>query len=703
MADHPLQPLLRPRSLAIVGASATPGSVGQVMLRQAIEGGFRGKLYPVNPRYESLEGLACYPTLADLPEAPDHVALAVANRRVEAQLEAALDKGARAASIAAALTLAEDGEPPLAARIAGLAREAKIPLCGGNSTGLYNFADRVRICGFATRRDHRSGGIALISHSGSAMCALVDGEARIDFGLAVSTGQELITTAADYLDFALEMPGTRVVGLFLEGLRDPEGFVAALEKARRQDIPVVALKLGRSEGAARMAYSHSGALVGDDGAFQALCDRYGVTRVATIDELAYGLMMFAQPHTVGPGGLASLHDSGGERALFIDLAADAAVPFAELAPETLAKLAARLDPGLPAVNPLDAWGDGHDFAATYESCLTAMMQDPATALGALVCDRGAGGKVYPDYPEIARSAHAASGKACFIVSSHQGSGSSETAVAATRAGFPVIDGMADFLKGVRHLFERRDFRLRPEAAPPPAPPVGVVARWRPRLTAGAPLAEAEAMALIADFGLPANPSRSAEGWQAVEAAAAALGYPVVLKTAQPEILHKSDHGGVKLDLRDAAALRRAYRELAGRLGPRVTVAPMARQGGVEMLLGLYHDAQFGPVVVLGGGGLHAETLRDVVFALPPFDGAAARRLLDRLRMRPLLDGGWGTAPADVGALAEVAARFSVLAAALGPQLAEIDINPLLVGPQGCLALDARVIGRAAPATARASA
>jgi acyl-CoA synthetase (NDP forming) len=663
------------------------------MLRQAIGGGFAGALYPVNPNYRTLEGLTCYPDLAALPEAPDHVAIAVANRRVEAALATAIDRGARAASIAAGLALAEEPEPTLARRIEARAREAGIPLCGGNSTGLYNFADRTWICGFETRADHRPGGVALISHSGSSMSALVDGEARIDFNLAVSTGQELVTTAADYLDFALEMPDTRVVGLFLEAVRDPAGFLAGLEKAARKGIPVVALKLGRSAAAARMAFSHSGALVGDDGAFEALAAHYGVARVASLDELAFTLMMFAQPHSIGAGGLASLHDSGGERALFVDLAADAAVPFAELRPETLATLARRLDPGLPAANPLDAWGDGHDFGGIYRDCLTAMMRDPATAVGAMVCDRGPGGKIYDDYGGIMESAQAASGKPCFLVSCHQGSGTSETAVDLTRAGFPVIDGMIPFLKGVRHLFDYRDFRARRKEAPPPAPAAAVVERWRRHLSAGAPLTAIQAMALLADFGLPVNPGRAAEDWGSLARAAGKLGYPLVLKTAQPGITHKSDRAGVRLDLRDEAALAAAYREMAARLGPRVTLAPMVAGQGVEMILGLFNDAQFGPVVVLGSGGIHAELVKDVVFALPPFDAATARRLIDRLKMRALLDGPRGRPAVDIDALAEATARLSVMAEALGPWLGEIDINPLLARPEGCLALDARVLGR----------
>jgi acyl-CoA synthetase (NDP forming) len=691
MSGHRLDPLLRPRSLAVVGASRRAGRVGHTLIRHLKHGGFEGPLYAVNPKYDEVAGVPCHAALADLPAPVEHVVLAVADERVEAAFDEAVNSGARAATIVSALALDGDSDPPLRERIRAKAEAAGIVLCGGNSNGLYNFEHKLWICGFETRLDHRPGGVTLLTHSGSVFNALVDCEARIDYNLAISSGQELTVTLADYMDFALAQPTTRVIGLFMETARGPAGFREALERAAAQAIPVVALKVGSSARGAAMAESHSGALAGNDGAYQALFDRYGVLRVDSIDEMAVTLMMFAQPRPVGTGALATIHDSGGERALILDLAKRAGVPFTDLQPETLSRLEATLDPGLAATNPLDAWGTGRDYWDVFTDCLTALMEDPGTALGAVVADRGPEGKIFPEYPHFARSAAEASGKPVFVVSNHQGSGSSPDALAVTREGLPVLDGIGPFLKGVKHLFGHRDFRAR-AGGPPPTVEDAVLGKWRNRLAQGA-LGEADALAMLADFGVPAAPCSEAASLEDTREAAEALGYPVALKTAEPGIAHKSGRSGVRLGLANAAAVEAAYSELANAIGPRVLIARMVEGPAVEMILGMTHDADFGPVVVLGSGGIHAELLQDVVFALPPFDAAEARRLLDRLRLRPLLDGPRGSPPTDVGAFCEAAANFSALAAGLGEWISSMDVNPVLAGPEGCVAVDALIVPR----------
>jgi acyl-CoA synthetase (NDP forming) len=698
---HRLDPLLRPRSLAVVGASRRADSVGHTLIRHLILGGFAGAIYPVNPKYDDIEGLACASTLADLPEPPEQVVLAVADPRLEAEFEAAIASGARAITIISQLVLTDDGDPPLRERIRLRAEEAGVVVCGGNSNGLYNFDHKLWICGFETRADHRPGGVTLITHSGSVFNALVDCEARIDYNIAVSSGQELNVTLAEVMDYALEQPSTRVIGLFMETAREPEGFVAALAKARAKAIPVVALKVGRSETGAVMAESHSGALVGNDGAYQALFEHYGVVRVDSIDEMAASLMLFAQPRPVGPGGLATIHDSGGERALILDLAEPLGVPFAELQAETVARLEATLDPGLPAVNPLDAWGTGADYWSDFTQCLSAMMEDPGTAVGAVVADRGADGKIFPEYPQFARAAAEASGKPVMLVSNHQGSGYSPAAIAVTREGLPVLDGVEVFLKGVKHLFAYRDFLERGADAPPPADEE-TVSHWRGCLAEDTALSEAESLRLLSDFGVPAIACQEATSREEASSAAENLGYPVALKTAEPGVAHKTERRGVHLGLDDANALAQAYQDLEARLGPRVLVAEMASGPAIEMILGLVRDPAFGPIVVIGSGGIHAEVLEDVVLALPPFGAETARRLVDRLRLRALLDGVRGAPPADLAAFCRAAANFSTLAACLGDRLESFDVNPVLVRPEGCVAVDATVKPAVGPCARGAS-
>jgi acyl-CoA synthetase (NDP forming) len=269
----------------------------------------------------------------------------------------------------------------------------------------------------------------------------------------------------------------------------------------------------------------------------------------------------------------------------------------------------------------------------------------------------------------------------------------ELALRISHAGTPVLIGIAPTMAAIRGAMDYRDFRGLPAIAPA-VPPAGVRDRWAPRLQQAAPLDEAESLALFADYCLPVVPHRIAGSSAAALAAARELGFPVALKTAMPGILHKSDVGGVRLGLGDAAALGTAYDDLARRLGPRVLVMPMAGKG-VELAFGAVDDPQFGPIVMAGAGGVLIEVLKDRRFALPPFDAPTARRLIDRLRLRPLLDGVRGQPAADVAVVAETLARFSVMVADLRGLVQEIDINPLICGPGGCVALDALVVPRTA--------
>ena len=665
--------------------------MGDWSLRNLLRGRFGGNIYPVNPGYAELEGRKCYAALAELPEVPDLVIFAVGDARIEQALDDAIAFGVPSVLLMSALVLDNDGTPNLKARVQAKIRDAGVLACGANGMGFYNIRDGVWACGFDSRMHEPPGSVSLISHSGSGMSGILDCEERIRFNFAVSTGNELGITMDEYLDFVLDLPETRAVGLFIETARNPAGFRAALEKANAKRVPLVALKVGKSERSARLAVSHSGAMAGDDASYEALFDRYGVQRVHDMDELATALILFAELSPVGPGGLVTLHDSGGERQLLVDLAEDAGVPLTDLTAQSVQALREVLDPELPAVNPLDAWSRGGDNAAhIMAESLSIMMQDPGTAIGAIVHDRSPGGAVYSKYLEYMRRAHAASAKSVALVAARQGSGSDPRVVEWTHAGFPVLDGVPAFLRGVRALFAYRDHLAAPAIRPPTAR-YEVISRWRARLANGGTLDEASSLEMLEDFGIPASPCRIVDCEDELLEAARELEFPLVLKTAAG-ITHKTEHRGVILGIEDDAELLSAYRGMAKRLGERVLVAPMVRHG-LEMIIGSRHDPQFGPIVLLGFGGIHAEVLNDVRFALPPFDSTDARRNTDRLKMRPLFDGARGAPPYDVAAFCTVAAQFSALVHALRNEVQEIDINPLIVKSDGCVAVDALVIGR----------
>ena len=651
--------------------------MGEWSLKNLLRGGYKGEIYPVNPRYDEVQGIKCYPSISEIPAAPELFIFSVADHRLESALDEAIAAGAKAAVLMSTLFIDGDAAPLLKERVQQKIDESGLIVCGANGMGFYNVRDHVWACGFDSSMHEAPGNVALISHSGSGMSGLIDSEERLRINLAVSTGNELAVTMDEYLDFVLDLPETKAVGLFVETARNPEGFRAALAKAAEKKIPIVAIKVGRTEEAARLTVSHSGAMAGDDAAYAALFDKYGVQRVRDMDELATTLILFAELPRVGAGSLVSLHDSGGERQLMIDLADEAAVPLTLLSDETLVQLENVLDPELPAVNPLDAWSRGGPAASDQMAeCLAAMMQDPGAAMGAVVHDRAPFGKVYASYLDYMRHAHAVSGKPVALVAARQGTGHDEAVVSSTAEGFPVLDNVPIFLRGVRALFDYRDFQNRNDEEPPRAEAVSI------SISPG----EASALRLLAEYGLPVVPVTEIRD----ASDAVATDYPVVLKTAVPDILHKSDVGGVVLNIASREQLLAAYTDMAARLGPEAIVAPMVADG-VEMMLGVKVDPQFGPVVLIGFGGVYAETLQDVAYALPPFSVAHARRCVDRLKLRPMLDGLRGKPAADIDAFCETASKFSVMIDALRDTVAEVDVNPVIVHESGCTIVDALVV------------
>jgi acyl-CoA synthetase (NDP forming) len=689
--------MLEARSVAVVGASVKDGSLGHQMMVELHRGEFEGAIYPVNPGYDEVLGHACFPSIADVPEPVDLAILGVANHRIEQALRDAVAAGARSAVTFSSLyeiEPPEQGLAPLSDRVAAVAREAGIALCGGNGMGFLNLETRLRATGFATPDHIRNGPVTFVSHSGSAFAAFAFSDRRIGFNLFVSSGQELVTDVSEYMEYALGLSSTRVIALLIETIRRPDAFRTALAHASNRDVPVIALKVGRTERSKSMVTAHSGALAGEDGAFEALFDAHGVLRVRTLDEMADAMELFSCPRRVTTGsGIASIHDSGGERALLVDVAADLGVPLARISEVTTARIQAVLDPGLEAANPLDAWGTGIDADRIFLECFRALHDDPDTAALAFVVDMARQGEPHDEgYLHIAREVFASTTKPFCMMSNLASAIANDEAALLRDDGIPVLEGTASGLVALRHLLGYRDARRRPPLVPPEPVSHDVRERWRARLALGEEVGELEGLALLADYDISTTEARGATSVDRAIAAAEEVGWPVALKTAAPGVQHKSDVGGVVLGLTDADELRAAYEDVASRLGPPVIVAAMAPPG-VELALGIVRDPQFGPLVLVAAGGVLVEILHDRRLGLPPLDEPRARALIDRLRFRSVLDGVRGAPPADVDALTYTVSRLSLLAADLGDLLEALDVNPMIVSPQGCVAVDVLVIPR----------
>ena len=684
--------MLEPRSVAVVGASIKQGSLGASMMRELRRGGFEGSVYPVNPGYDDVDGYRCYPSIGEVPEPVDLAILGVANARIEQALSDAAAAGAGSAVTFSSLHEEPGDGPDLKQRLRAIAVEHGMPMCGGNGMGFVNVGSKTRAVGFETPDDLRSGPVTFISHSGSAFSALSFSDRGIGFNLLVSSGQEVVTTMDAYMGYALDLETTRVLALLLETVRDPEAFRAQLARADEQGVVVLALKVGRSAASQAMVTAHSGALAGEHGVYEALFDEYGVHEMRTLDELADTIELFASPRRVfGGSGIASVHDSGGERAMVVDLAGELGVPFADVRAETIARIEDTLDPGMESANPLDAWGTGIDGDRIFRDAFAAFREDPEVSVSVFCIDLTLQGEPYDQgYLQIAREAWQASDQP-FCMLSNLASAVAQSEVRILRdAGIPVLEGTDSGLRALRHLLDDGARRARTATTMPEPVAAEIRTRWRAELQRGDALNETVVMQLLADYGVPTVASVTIappEGIAEVVAAAKKLGYPVALKTASPEISHKTEAGGVRLGLVNAESLTAAYTDITDRLGPVVTVAAMAPPG-VEVALGVVHDPTFGPLVLVAAGGVLVELLHDRVLAMPPLDVSAAHRMIERLTMRPILDGVRGAPAADVDALARAISRLSVLAADLGDLLAALDVNPVIAGPSGCLAVDA---------------
>jgi acyl-CoA synthetase (NDP forming) len=689
--------MLEARSVAVVGASVKEGSLGRQMMLELDRGGFDGAIYPVNPGYDEVLGRRCYPSIADVPGAVDLAILGVASARVEQALRDAAEAGAGSAVTFSSLF---EEEPPergvssLGERVGAIALEHGMPMLGGNGMGFVNLERRLFATGFPTPDELEAGGVALLSQSGSVFSAFLFNGRGIRFNLIVSSGQEIVTTVEEYLAYVLDLPSTKVVGLVLETVRRPEAFVSALGTAAERGLPVFALKVGRTEGSKQMVVAHSGALAGEHGAYEAVFDAFGVHECRDLEEMADAIELFSSPRRVTTGsGIASLHDSGGERALFVDLAADLGVPFAVISDETRDKIDAVLDPGLVAENPLDAWGTGIGADRIYRESFRALHDDPDTAAVAFVVDLTRQGEPYDvGYLQVARDVWEQTTKPFCVVSNLPATIPDDEVGILRGAGIPVLEGTTTGLHALKHLLADAAVRERAEPEVSLPGPAELRTKWRAMLEnfPGGEFAESMTFELLSGYGIPTPKAGHAESLEQAEWAASWIGYPVAMKTAMPRIAHKSDVGGVRLHIGDIEALREAYRDLSERLGNLVTVEEMAPPG-VEVALGIVRDPTFGPLVLVAAGGVRGGLLPDRKLALPPIDDDAARRLIDGLTIRPLLDGVRGAPPSDVGALAHAVSRLSVLAVELGDVITELDINPVIVSPQGCVAVDVLVV------------
>ncbi|HUA51456.1 MAG TPA: acetate--CoA ligase family protein [Candidatus Sulfotelmatobacter sp.] len=693
-----LEPLFRPASIAIVGASADPKKIGGLPVDFLKTYRFAGPIYPVNPKADTIQGLKAYPDIGAIGAPIDQAVIAVPEPIVLPTLEACAKAGVRSVVIFTA-GFAEVGADGDAAqrRLKTLARDTGMRMLGPNCIGLANFASGA-ITSFhpAFRMGaERVGRVGLVTQSGAfgGMCFAMARDRGVALSFSITTGNEVDVAVADCLGFLAEDPGTQVLMTYFEGCQDGAKLLRALETARRNGKPVIAMKVGRTEAGAAAAQSHTASLAGSDAVFDAVFRQYGVHRAETIEEfldVGYACAIGKRPRDRRIG-LVTV--SGGVGILMADHSTDHGLEVAALGAPAQAQIKALVPFAAPR-NPIDITGQVVNDYGLVERALDVVLASGdhasvVTFVGSATTRPELAGPLGDAMTRLSRAY-----RDTLLVLA--GLSTPEFRATMDAVGVLSFDDPTRAVRSVAALARFTEVFGRMTAAPAADRVAGSEA-----LPAG-PISEHVALGLLKRAGVPVVETRLAATAEEAAAAARGLGFPVAVKLASPDVLHKTELGGVALDLGSEAAVREAFAAIVARAkaaAPRAQiegclVAPMVK-GGTEVVLGIHRDPVFGPVVMFGLGGIFVEALRDVTFRVAPIDHAEARRMIGEIKAFPVLGGLRGRPPADLEALADALVVLSRFAVAHGDALESVDLNPVLVGAvgKGALALDAAMILR----------
>lgn len=699
-----LSGLMNPHSVAVIGASANSESWSGKAATVLRHLGFAGAIHPVNPKYDEIGGMPCYPSVEDIPGPVDVALMFVPRKALPDVLEACGRKGVRGAVILAA-GFSETGDEGRAEedRLREIANRCGIAVCGPNCLGLANLASGFMGLTAATfPEDMRAGHTALISQSGQLLMVLL---ARAhDQGVRmrhiVSTGNELNVEAADYASWALDDPQITSVAMALEGLRSPARFLALVQKAQQVEKPLIVLKLGRSQRAARTALAHTGKLAGAYRTYAAVFAQHNIVSVDDPLEMADVASLFEKCPAPKGNRISVVTFSGGWAGVVADQAEALGLPMADFTPDTVARLRPLLD-FTPPDNPLDLSGNVMNHPERWGEAIRAVIDDENTDIVVVFIHQVREvwrGRLIDPLLEIATTTD----KPVVVV--YDGGKVVEAGYEQLIAdgSLPVFRGSATMLKAMGHFTQYHDRRKTARTADP-APQIDSDARAAvARLLAqsGASLPEHHAKELLGHYGLSMVRECVAHDDNVAAARASEMGYPVVLKGLADGMEHKSDAGLVRLNLKTEHDLRAAHAEISGMLkghtldgAPAPTLVQRYISGGVEVILGVQNDPDFGPMVLVGLGGVMTELFNDVALRRAPVSRHQATEMIDETRLGVLLRGYRGAPVADRASLEDAICRLSWLALDHAKAIESIDINPMLVLPegQGCIAVDALVI------------
>ena len=698
-----LESFFRPASIAVIGATDREHSLGRTVVANLVQGSYQGRVYPVNRKHSTLLGTRCYPNLKDLPEPVDLAVIMTPAATVPGVVRECVDAGVRSAIVISAGFKERGAEGvKLEQQIQAELQRGSLRLLGPNCLGMMN--PWIGLNATFARDIARPGNVAFLSQSGALLAAILDMSLReqVGYSAIVSTGSMVDLDWGDLISFYGEDPKTQSILLYMESIGDARSFLSAAREVALSK-PIILIKAGRTEAASKAACSHTGALTGSDEVFDAALRRCGVLRVQNISDLFYmAEALSKQPRPRGPR-LTILTNAGGPGVLATDALIANGGKLAPLSSDAEAALNAFLPPHWSHANPIDVLGDADP--ERYESALKIAIDDPASdGLLVILAPQG-----MMDPVDVAKrvAPYAKRRSKPLLASWMGGEAVAEGESALSAAGVPTFpypdtaarafDYMWSYSERLHGLYETpaiADTLAGAEVRRRKAEKLiaGVLSRGRTLLT------EAESKELLTLYGIPTVTTHVARNEKEAVERAAKIGYPVVLKLHSETLTHKTDVGGVRLNLSNAHEMREAYHSIensvsasAGREAFQgVTVQPMVQTEGYELILGSSVDPAFGPVLLFGSGGQLVEVYRDRALALPPLNATLALRLLEQTKIYAALQGVRGRLPVDLAGLKSVLVAFSQLIIDL-PRIAEVDINPLLASSDGILALDARVV------------
>lgn len=697
--------MLHPRNIVLVGATDKPGNYAERIWNNLVKYGYEGSLYPVNAKRDAIWGVRCYKDFASLPEKPDHVLVLVPARFAVQVIRDAAAAGARSATIVTSgfSELQDEESQKLADELQKAIRETGLAVTGPNCLGNLSAGEKL-----FTNIDDRivtmeQGAVAIAGQSGAIVMAIRQAleDRGVGVGYMVTTGNEAGLETPDLMRYFAEDPSIRVIVVYLEGVRNTKSFRDACKAARAASKPVIAFKLGASEGGRAAAMAHTGALAGSIETFDAIATREGVIRVGGLDELIETTECFV--HAAAPGGerLAAVTLSGGKRGMLIDAFYAAGLNFPHLSPHVSSKLAKMLGPGSIVGNPLDAGFAAVVDPSVYMKSIKLMIDDPDIDI--VIVDA-----------ELPKTPHELRERNLRIVNEMAGKAAKPVIyISAMSIGFTeftkelrkslphlaVMQGMDRAVTAIKSLLAYAKLRKEvPDIVSSSKPAARAVLEKALKSANGAALDEVASKKLLKAYGIPI--SKEAIAQTAAEAATIAkqIGFPVVAKVVSAEILHKSDIGGVVLNLNSAAEVKKAFADITARVKklkgkPRLDGILIAQQvkAELELVVGASLDAEMGPVVLFGTGGIDIELVKDVALAGAPLDEAEARLLIGRTKAGIKMRGYRGKPALHEPSVVKALVGLSNLIADAGDRIASIDINPFLINTRTGVAVDALIV------------